>query len=58
MSIKRLLALPKPGVIVLLLAPVTADIVTAGLLGSDPPDPELAEPFAPARFAAEVLTCS
>jgi glycine oxidase len=42
----------------ILLAPVTADIVTAGLVGSDAPDPELAEPFAPARFASEVLACS
>jgi glycine oxidase len=42
----------------ILLAPVTADIVAAGLLGSEPPDPELAEPFAAARFASEVLTCS
>jgi glycine oxidase len=42
----------------ILLAPVTADIVAPGLDGSQPPDPQLAEPFAPARFASEVLAWS
>jgi glycine oxidase len=33
----------------ILLAPITADIVLAGLMGAEPP--EVAAPFAPARFA-------
>jgi glycine oxidase len=41
----------------LLLAPITAEILTAVLLGGELPDPELAEAFAPTRFA-QVLTCS
>jgi glycine oxidase len=41
----------------ILLAPITAEIVTAALAGEEPPDPELAEPFAPGRFA-KVLTCT
>jgi len=36
----------------ILLAPVTADLVAAVVAGG--PLPELARPFAPARFAAEV----
>jgi glycine oxidase len=36
----------------ILLAPITADIVLAGLTGAEPP--ELAAPFAPGRFAGAV----
>jgi glycine oxidase len=35
----------------ILLAPATAEIVLAGLLGEEPPDPELAAVFAPERLA-------
>jgi glycine oxidase len=35
----------------ILLTPVTAEIVLAGLLGDEPPDPELAAAFAPGRLA-------
>jgi glycine oxidase len=41
----------------ILLAPITAEIVRSALVGEDPPDPELTEPFLPGRFA-EVLACS
>jgi glycine oxidase len=41
----------------ILLAPITAEIVRSALVGDDPPDPELTEPFLPGRFA-EVLACS
>ena len=34
-----------------LLAPVTAEMIVAGLLGEEPPDPELAAEFAPGRLA-------
>jgi glycine oxidase len=34
-----------------LLAPVTAEMVLAGLLGEEPSDPELSAVFAPGRFA-------
>jgi glycine oxidase len=38
----------------ILLAPITADIVLAGLMGAEPP--EVAVPFAPARFAGASRT--
>jgi glycine oxidase len=43
----------------ILLAPITAELMADALAGTEPSHPELAEPFAPARFASEeVLACS
>ncbi len=38
----------------ILLAPITAELVAAALLGEEPPEPELAEAFSPAALSAEV----